>query len=215
MPVSRPVLLPARREDGRCDARGGDTRGLLTGGAAKCPIAEKLQAAGTADDVVAVVLLEPMRDLIEQARAGIPPQAMATPAVAELDRPARAAQVRHALGEPIGRHAGQAGPGVYERRVGPEGQRHAQEGPRCRQTAGRSGRDYGQDIVRHASPAAKDAMDVALRLLDGIKLAPAGDQVVVTVAKPKGLENLVATRAANARPGPRREPRTQRSAPCG
>jgi hypothetical protein len=166
-------------------------KGLISGDAGKGPMAEKLQAAGTGDEVVAVILLEPMRDVIKQARAKIPPQAMTMLAAAELTAlpdQLKSATLTVNLSSPTLAKATLECTSAASGQKVSDTLKKALDG--AKPLAGMA------VLMAHTSPdtppVAKEAMDVALRLMDGIKLAPAGDQVVVTVAKPKGLEQVVA-----------------------
>jgi hypothetical protein len=182
-PDAKTVVLASQEET---------IKGMISGATGKGPIAEKLKAAGTEDDVVAVVLLEPLRDLIKKAQAGIPPQAKATPAVAELialpDQIKSVTLTVNLSSPTLAKLALECLSAESSQKVN-DTLIKALEG--VKPLAGMA------VMMARTSPdtpqAAKDAMDVGLRFLQGIKLAPAGDQVVVTVAKPKGLEKFVAT----------------------
>ncbi len=123
---------------------------VLAGTTAKGPIAEKLRVAGRTDDILVVVLMEPLRDPITQARARVPARATANVPMfnelAGLSDQIKSATLTLSLSS---RQPGHGKPRVQQRRGRAESERHAQEGPRRRQAAGGNGRDGAPLLGRH------------------------------------------------------------------
>ena len=182
-PDAKTVLL-AEEED--------TLRQSISGGAANGAVAEKLQAAGSDADVVAVVLLEPLRDLIEMARKGIPPRAAAS--VPMFNELAALPDQLKSITLTINLSSDTLAKLALECMSTESGQKVSDTLKKALEAAKpRAGMAVAAAKASPDAPAAaKDAMDVALRLLAGIEVAQAGDQVVVTVAKPQGLERLAA-----------------------
>jgi hypothetical protein len=172
-------------------AEGEETlKGLMSGGAAKGPAVEKLEAAGTGDDIVAVVLMEPLRGSMKDASQQLKNAPM--PGMAELatlpDQLKSATLTVNLSSETLAKV-------VLECTSAESGQK-VNDGLK-------KGLDLAKLLLGFATaapkpsdnvpPEAKEALNVAIRFLDGIKLTQSGEQVVLTAAKPEGLEKLVAS----------------------
>ena len=190
-------------------------KGLLSG-AAKGPAVEKLQAAGTADDLVAVVLMEPMQRFVQEAKGKLdkdaPPPLAAMAALTDqlksgtltvnLSGDTLAKLVLDCTSADAGKKVGDALKGGLEALKFLAGMAIA-----------------GAQASKETPPEAKQALDVAARALGGLQLTQSGEQVVLTAAKPEGLEKLVASipelmrQRMSAGPGLKRPVRGKASAP--
>ena len=164
-------------------------KGLLSG-AAKGPAAEKLQAAGADNDIVAVVLMEPMRGTIKDAKeqlkkapmpgmaelANLPDQIKSATLTVNLSSDTLAKATLECVNAEAGKKVGDAIKGALELAKLLAGMGIAQA-----------------QASKETPPEAKQALDVAAKALAGLQLTQTGEQVVVTAAKPEGLEKLVAS----------------------
>jgi hypothetical protein len=164
-------------------------KGLLSG-AANGPAAEKLQAAGAGDDLVAVVLMEPMQRFVQEAKGKLdkdaPPPLAAMAALTDqlksgtltvnLSGDTLAKLVLDCTSAEAGKKVGDALKGALEFGKFMAGMAIA-----------------GAQASKETPPEAKQALDVAARTLGGLQLTQSGEQVVLTAAKPEGLEKLVAS----------------------
>jgi hypothetical protein len=164
-------------------------KGLLSG-AANGPAADKLQAAGTGDDIVAVVLMEPMQRFVQEAKGKLdkdaPPPVAAMAALTDqlksatltvnLSGDTLAKLVLDCTSAEAGKKFGDALKGALEFGKFMGGMAIA-----------------GAQASKETPPEAKQALDVAARTLGGLQLTQSGEQVVLTAAKPEGLEKLVAS----------------------
>jgi hypothetical protein len=162
---------------------------VLSGGDPKSPLAEKVQAAGTDADVVAVAQVELLRELIKQLPIPTGPAAKGMGGVVAAAEQVKAATLTiHLSGDTLANLALECTSAESGQKVN-DALKKALDG--VKPLAGIAA--VAAKASRDTPPAAKDAIDVGLQLLDGIRLSPAGNQVVVTLARPKGLEQLVAT----------------------
>ncbi len=164
-------------------------KGLLSG-AAKGPAVEKLQAAGTGDDIVAVVLMEPLRGSMKDASqqlknapmpgmaelANLPDQIKSATLTVNLSGDTLAKATLECVNAEAGKKVGDALKGGLEALKFLAGMGIAQA-----------------QAAKETPPEAKQALDVAAKALAGLQLTQTGEQVVLTAAKPEGLEKLVAS----------------------
>jgi hypothetical protein len=165
-------------------------KAALSGGAAKGALAEKLQAAGDNADVVAVALIEPMRELIKKLPI---PKGAAAKGMADVDTlPDQLKSVTLTVnlsGETLAKLALEC--------VSADSGKKVHDGIKSGIDAGKLAVAFlaegaKKKVPAGAPPAAKDAIDVVTRLVNGLLLTQSGDQVVLTAPKPEGLEKLVA-----------------------
>jgi hypothetical protein len=165
-------------------------QGVLAGGAAKGPVAEKLQAAGTAD-VVAVAQVESMRELIKQLPI---PKDAAAKAVGDLDalpdQLKSAALTVNLSGDTLAKLALECTSAESGKKVADTVKGAIDAGKLALSILAEGAK---KKMPPGAPPAAKDAVDVMTRLVGGLQVTQSGDQVVLTVPKPEGFEKLVAS----------------------
>lgn len=171
-------------------AEGEETLKGLLSGVPKGPAAEKLDAAGADNDIVAVVLMEPLRGSMKDASQQLKNAPM--PGMAELatlpDQLKSATLTVNLSSETLAK--------VVLECTSAESAQKVNDGLK-------KGLDLAKLLIGFATaapkpsdnvpPEAKEALNVAIRLLDGIKLTQSGEQVIITAAKPEGLEKLVAS----------------------
>ena len=164
-------------------------KGLLSG-AAKSPIVAKLQAAGTGDDLVGVVLVEPLRGLIGDARRQLPGKTMPG-----LDKLASVPDQLKSATLTVNLSSATLARLVLECTS-------AESGQKVNDTL-KKGLDVAKPVLgmlimlgkksEDTPPVAKEGLDVLGRLVLGLQVTQSGDQVVVTAPKPEGLDKLVAS----------------------
>lgn len=167
-----------------------ETLKSMLSGAPKGLAAEKLQAAGADNDVVAVVLMEPMQRFVQEAKGKLdkdtPPPLAAIASLSDqlksgtltvnLSSDTLAKLVLDCASAEAGKKVGDALKGALEFGKLMGGVAIA-----------------GAQAAKETPPEAKQALDVAAKALAGLQLTQSGDQVVLTLAKPEGLEKLVAS----------------------
>jgi len=164
-------------------------KGVMAG-RSKSPIVEKLQAAGTGDDLVAVFLVEPLRGLIGDAKRQFQGKTMPglDKLASVLDQLKSATLTVNLSSTTLAKLALEC--------------TSAESGQKVNDTL-KKGLDVAKPglgvLIMMAKaqedipPAAKEGLDVLGRLLLGLQVTQSGDQVVVTAQKPEGLDKLVAS----------------------